>query len=81
MELLREDGEPVEYDDVIGWWLYHYKGLEHMHVEPKTMYTITSILERRRGFLGGLSDGFWFDKVFSCLNTGKNRKKRGLSDG
>lgn len=39
-------GETVGYRDMIYWWKDHYEGLEHMHVNPEVMYTITSILGR-----------------------------------
>ena len=41
-----EGGEEVGYYDMIDWWLKFYKGMEHMHVAPEVMYTITSILQR-----------------------------------
>lgn len=46
MPIDSEFGESPGYDDVIDWWLEHYRGLEHLHVAPEIMYTITSILER-----------------------------------
>ena len=46
MILFNEDGTQAGYYDVINWWLEHYKGMEYLHENPETMYTVTSILER-----------------------------------
>ena len=49
-KLYNEDGKEAGLFDVIGWFLHHYEGMEHLAegglVAPEYWYTITSILRR-----------------------------------
>ena len=38
--------DTLTYNEAIKWWLDHYEGIEHCHVNPEMMYTITTILGR-----------------------------------